>query len=90
MGKDPDIQITQPELHYQHDWSISGSLDCILAYLQARNLDCDGIHFKGEGWYQGDGDTLLIIPEKDKWRLFGWENRDPRPIFYVMLTLENH
>ena len=42
-------------------------------------IDCNGIHFKSEGWYQGDGDTLLITRNDNQWRLFGWENRDPRP-----------
>lgn len=79
-----------PELHYQHDWTIKGALDTIKAYLQARNLDCEGIHFKSEGWYSGDGDTVLIIREDKLWRLFYWENRDPRPIFKQLLDLENH
>jgi hypothetical protein len=77
------------DFNYQYDWSITGTFDCILAYLQARNLDCDGIHFKGEGWYSGDKDTLLIIQEEGRWRLYGWENRDPRPLFKQLLDLEN-
>ncbi len=79
MTKDPG---------YHHDWSVSGSFECIKAYLQARNLDCEGIHFQGEGWYQGDGDTLLIICEDDRWKLFGWQGRDPRPIFQELLAME--
>lgn len=77
-------------MNFKHDWSIKGTLECILAYLQARNLDCEGIYFKGEGWYQGDKDTLLIIREDKLWRLFGWENRDPRPIFQQLLAMEKH
>lgn len=94
MSKDPDTQPT-PELNYHHDWTIKGTLECILAFLQARNLDCEGIHYNGEGWYQGGKDTLLIIRDeehwkKEQWKLFGWENRDPRPIFQQLLDLENH
>jgi len=66
----------------KHDYSVFGTLECISAYLQAQNLDCAGLHFQGEGWYRGGGnDILLIVPEGDRWRLFGWRNSDPRPIY---------
>ena len=77
------------KVNYVHDWIVRGTLECILAYLQARNLDCEGIHFQGEGWYSGDGDTLLIVRDKEQWCLLGWDKFDPRPIFQQLLAMEN-
>lgn len=71
------------------DFTITGTIKGIIAYIQAHNPDCKGIHFQGAGWYRGGEDTLLIIAEGNQWRLSGWRNRDPRPIFQRLLALEN-
>ena len=77
----------QPELRFDYDWTVSGSLQGITNCLQAHNPDCKGLVFGGEGWYNGDGDTLLVISEDSQWRLFGWHGRDPRPMFRKLLRL---
>ena len=74
---------------FNYDWSVFGTIEGIIAYLRAHNPDCVGLHFQGKGWYFGGDDTLLILPEDGRWRLFGWKNYDPRPIFQQLLALEN-
>ncbi len=61
-----------------------------MAYLQKHDPDCWGLRFQGEGWYFGGGDTLLLVSVDDQWELFGWTDRDPRPILQELLCLENH
>ncbi len=73
------------------DFSIScKTIQGVMAYLRKHDPDCVGLHFRGEGWYQGGGDTLLLITIDGRWELFGWTDRDPRPIFQQLLALENH
>ena len=75
----------------KYDYSVFGSLECINMYLRVQIPDCAGLRFQGEGWYRGtSNDTLLIVPEGDQWRLLGWRNHDPRPVYQRLLTLENH
>jgi len=78
------------DFQIKYDYSVQGSIECIIMYLRAQNPDYGGLHFQGKGWYRGGGDTLLIVPEGDKWRLFGWRNSDSRPVFQRCLTLENY
>lgn len=78
------------QLCFKPDWAMVGTVGGISNYLKAHNPDCKGLHFQGEGWYKsGDEDILLIIAEGDRWRLFIWRKRDPRPIFQQLLALEN-
>lgn len=74
----------------KYDFSVCGSLECIDMYLRVQNPDCVGLHFQGEGWYRSATDTLLIVPEDGRWRVYGWRNHDPRPVYQRLLTLENH
>jgi len=69
------------DFQIKHDYSIFGTLECIDRFLRTRNLDCEGLRFQGEGWYRGNNDTLLLVPEGDRWRLYGWRNHDPRPVY---------
>lgn len=80
----------KPKLRFEYDWSVLGSLDGISASLKAHNPDCRGLVFRGEGWYCGGDDTLLVVAEDSQWRLFGWLNRDPRPMFKKLLSLGNN
>lgn len=79
-----------PKLNFTYDWTVSGSLEGITESLRAHNPDCKGLVFRGEGWYSGDGDTLLVVSEDSQWRLFVWHDRDPRPMFEQLLALENN
>jgi len=80
----------KPKLRFEYDWTVCGSLQGITEWLRAHNPDCKGLVFQGEGWYGGDGNTLLVVAEDSQWRLFGWLNRDPRPMFERLLAMENN
>ncbi len=82
--------IDSPELNFVYDWTVLGTIQGITDYLQAHNSNCTGFHFRGEGWYRGEEDVLLIVAEDDKWRLFGWHGRNPREIFQQLLALESN
>lgn len=76
-----------PEVRFDYTWTIVGNLQGIEEYLRAHNIDCQGLHFQGEGWYRGGNDTVLIVTEDNCWRAFGWVNQDPRPILQRLLNL---
>ena len=76
---------------FNHRWETSGSLNQICEQLHSLHFSLKIFLMvsRGEGWYQIDGNTWLMVKVAEgNWQLYLWQNYDPRPFIRTITKLK--